>query len=343
MADKSLLVRTLKGEAVERVPVWFMRQAGRFLPEYRELRANHRMLDLIRDPHLASQVTLQPLKRFNLDGAIIFADILNPLMTLGIELDFIEGEGPKIFNPLQKAEDVERLKAHDISELKYTAQAIELCVKVLGGTPVLGFSGAPFTLSAYMIEGGRLGDLQQTKHFMFSHPKAWDGLQQRLIALITDYALMQEKAGASAIQLFDSWAGYLARAEYESFVLPSLKKLISDLRRVLSVPLIYFSTGTAGMLDVFSGVEVDAISVDWRTSLRKARAELGSEVVLQGNLDPVILSGPPEYLARQTAQIVKEGKECGKYIFNLGHGILPNTPHSNVQLAIEVVLETGRY
>lgn len=345
MSDKPLILKVMQKESVNRVPVWFMRQAGRYLPEYRELRQKNSMLDCIRTPELAHKITMQPLERFQIDAAIIFADILNPLMTLGIDLDFVQGEGPKIFNPIKDEADVAALKTPDVEEgLAYTFKAISMCAEDLKprNVPVVGFSGSPFTLSSYLIEGGKLDDLKKTKHFMFSNPKAWDVLQEKLIELIVKYTAKQVEAGASAIQLFDSWVGYLGRNEFQAFVFPHLKNLITQLRKNISVPLVYFSTGTAGILDLFSQLDVDVISVDWRTSLTKAR-ELLPDKVLQGNLDPLILAGPKYYLATQVDKIVKEGMQAGNFIFNLGHGIIPETPIENVGLTIELVHELGKY
>jgi uroporphyrinogen decarboxylase len=335
----------MKGQTTDRVPVWFMRQAGRYLPEYRELRAKNSMLDCIRTPKLASEITLQPLRRFDFDAAIIFADILNPLMTLGVELDFIQGEGPKIFNPIKSETDVNYLKTPDVANgLDYTFQAIKICANELKEKeiPVLGFSGSPFTLSSYMIEGGKLGDLKKVKDFMFSEGKAWEVLQEKLGDLIVKYCTMQVEAGASAIQLFDSWAGYLGRNEYLTFVLPHLVEIISQLRKNIKVPLVYFSTGTAGILDILNKLDVDVISIDWRTSIKVARKLLPDKVI-QGNLDPIILAGPKNYLAKQAAAILKEGMEARNYIFNLGHGIIPETPPENVGATIELVKQLGRY
>ena len=346
MSSKSLITQVFAGEKIERVPCWFMRQAGRYLPEYRELRARHRMLDLIRTPELAFEVTMQPLRRFELDAAIIFADILNPLMSLGIELDFIEGEGPKIFNPIACESDIKALKRPQVEDdLSYTFDAIKLCVSELQGknVPLLGFSGAPFTLSAYMIEGGKLGDLLKTKLFMFSQESAWHLLQERLIELIVPYTLEQLNSGAAVIQIFDSWAGFLAAAEYEKFVLPHLKNLIGQFKRATSSPLVYFSTGTAGMLDLIKQLPVDGFSIDWRTSISEARRILGPEKIIQGNLDPLILAGPESYLPAQVERIVMEGKKAGKFIFNLGHGIIPSTPPQNVAIALDTAHKHGRY
>lgn len=346
MNERPLILRTIDCESTERVPLWFMRQAGRYLPEYRAIRKEHRMLDVIRTPELAFEVTMQPIRRFDLDAAIIFADILNPLMGLGIDLDFVEGEGPKIFNPISKPEDVARLKEPNVSQdLAYTFEAIKLCVKELQAKniPLFGFAGAPFTLSAYLLEGGKLGDLHKTKQFMFSYPQAWHDLQEKILTLIVPYCLKQIESGASAIQIFDSWVGYLAANEYQTYVEPYLNKLFTLLKKSTPAPLMYFSTGSAGIIQHIKKLPVNGFSIDWRTSLSDARRVFGDKVVLQGNLDPLILAGPIDYLKPQVEKILNEGMKNKNYIFNLGHGIVPHTPPDNVAAVIEIVNRLGKY
>lgn len=343
MDQQPLLIRAIKKEKVERTPVWLMRQAGRYMPEYRAVRANHRMLDLIRTPELAAEVTMQPIRRFAPDAAIIFADILNPLIGMGVELDFVEGEGPRIFNPVSNVSDVERLIVPDMREsVKYTLDAIKICVESLRpfNIPLLGFSGAPFTLSCYLIEGGELGQLKKTKAFMFEQQDAWHKMQEKLSALIVDYLLAQIDCGAAAVQIFDSWVGHLGASEYSRFVEPHLKNIISQLRSRTKAPLMYFSTNTAGIFNQIKEIDVDVFSIDWRMSLSSAREQLGTKGVLQGNLDPLVLAGPREYLNQQLERILNEGKKVGPYIFNLGHGILPHTPPENVERVISYIKKT---
>lgn len=336
---QSIYLKVLRGEPVDRVPVWFMRQAGRYLPEYRELRKRHRMLELITTPELAAQVTLQPLERFELDAAIIFADILNPLIGMGVKLDFVEGEGPKIFNPISSPQDVDRLIVPDVNSVAYTLEAIKICVSSLckKNLPLIGFAGAPFTLSSYMIEKGRHSALADTKRFMITHHSAWHDMQQKLVAMVSSYLIAQAAAGASVLQIFDSWSGMLAEAEFKKFVLPYLKLIIERVKAAVQVPLIYFSTGTGALLHLIKELHTDGVSVDWRVPIRTARNVLGQSVALQGNLDPQILNGPLEYLEPAAKAVLEEGSGCGRFIFNLGHGILPDTPVQNVARVVELV------
>lgn len=339
-ADDGVLIRAYRGKEHERVPIWFMRQAGRYLPEYRELRAKHSMLDVIRTPELAAEVTLQPLRRFPFDGAIIFADILNPLIGMGIELDFVEGSGPQIGNPIRTASDVERLVVPPAEEnVGYTLRAIQRVRRELAprGIPVLGFAGAPFTLSAYLIEGRSSHNLERVKSFMFTETKAWHALQEKLSLLVADYLVAQCAAGASAVQLFDSWVGVLAPAEYRAFVVPYLKRIIADVQVRTAAPLVYFSTGTAGMFNEIRKLGSEVVSVDWRVDLNDAAAALGPGVALQGNLDPAILAGPPAHLENTVRALLASGRTLPRWVFNLGHGILPHTPVENVSLVTELV------
>lgn len=316
-----------------------MRQAGRFLPEYREIRSRHGMLDVIRTPKLAAEVTLQPLRRFDLDGAIIFADILNPLIGMGIDLDFVAGEGPKIFNPVRNRDDVARLavpRAED--NVPYTLEAIGMVSSELRprGVPLLGFAGAPFTLSAYMIEGEGFSQPAATKKLMIESPSVWNDLQAKLCEMLCDYLAAQARAGAAALQIFDSWVGQLGPAEFGRFVLPHLAALIRSLRERTDVPLIYFSTGSAALFSSMKELDVDAFGVDWRQDLATAQSLLGARA-LQGNLDPVLLLSPGEYLERAALDVLRAGRSLPAHVFNLGHGILPGTQPETVARLVEIV------
>jgi uroporphyrinogen decarboxylase len=338
--SEPLVVSALKGIRRERVPVWFMRQAGRFLPEYRAIREKHSMLDVIRTPALAAQVTLQPVERFDLDAAIIFADILNPLIGMGIELDFVEGEGPKIFTPVRAAEDVNRLTVPTPEKnVGYTLEAIELvaCALRSKNVPVLGFAGAPFTLSSYLLEAGAKENLPRTKYFMHNQPSAWHDLQQKLIEMLTGYLVAQAKAGAAAVQIFDSWVGSLSPLSYEEGVLPYMQTLIRQIKAEVSVPVIYFATGTGGMIELIARTGADALSVDWRQPLAEVSKRLGHKVPLQGNLDPILLAGDKGRMVREIEWIVQQGRSAPGHVFNVGHGLVPQTPIENVQLAIDTV------
>lgn len=338
--SEPLLIAALRGQPVPRPPVWFMRQAGRYLPEYRAVRERHSMLEVIRTPELAARVTLQPLDRFELDGSIIFADILNPLIGMGIELDFVEGEGPKIFNPIQGAADIDRLVVPDpITNTGYTLEAIKQVVAAITprGIPLLGFAGAPFTLAWYaMGESGRSVNGLKIKELIYHHPAAWDRLMQKLATLVGDYLVAQAQAGVSAVQLFDSWAGVCAPSTYRRFVLPHLQQIIAQVRSHTSIPIVYFVPGGLGLADIVRELAIDAVSVDWRSPLAAADAAYQHRFSLQGNLDPALLFAPLPALRDEVSRVLADGARCARpHIFNLGHGILPKTP-------IEAVAETVR-
>jgi uroporphyrinogen decarboxylase len=317
-----------------------MRQAGRYLPEYQALRKQYSMLEAIQTPELAAEITLQPLRRFDLDAAIIFADILNPLIGMGMQLDFIEKEGPKIFNPITKPDDVSRLIVADPQEtVGYTLKAIQQVKAELlpRGVPVLGFSGAPFTLSTYMLEGKTAHSINHVKRFIGEHPQSWQLLQQKLKQFTVTYLLAQAAAGVSAVQIFDSWAGSVSPFFYATYILPTLIELVTEFKAQCDTPIIYFSTGTAGMIPLLKTIPVDGFSIDWRMPLSAASAAFGSDVVLQGNLDPEILGGNRALLKDEVRKILDDAAEIPHHIFNLGHGILPHTPIENVETVIEMV------
>ncbi len=342
MATTPLFLRALAGEKTERPPVWFMRQAGRYLPEYREIRAKHSMLDVIRTPELASAVTLQPISRFGFDAAIIFADILNPLIGMGIDLDFVQGEGPKIFNPLKSAADVAALRVPAPEEnVGYTLDAIRLTVAELNKqhVPLIGFSGAPFTLAYYMIGAGERADrAHEVKRFMREAPDAWQMLMEKLANLVTDYLVAQAFAGASALQLFDSWAGVLGPDDFSQKTLPYVKRIIADVKRRTKVPVIYFAPGGAGLLESLRDLEATAFGIDWRMNLQTADMLLGpGKFALQGNMDPTLLSSSVELSVAQAKKVLREGRELRGHIFNLGHGILPDAQIPAVEAVVEAV------
>jgi uroporphyrinogen decarboxylase len=335
----SVFINALKGVRSSETPMWLMRQAGRYLPEYRALREGNTMLQMVMTPELACEVTLQPLRRFALDAGIIFADILTPLIGMGAQLEFRKGEGPVIDNPVRSRADVERLRVpHPEENVGYTLQAISLVVRELGGkTPLIGFCGAPFTLASYLIEGQSPGDLQFTKAMMASDSETWHLLQSKLTALSAEYLVAQAEAGCEALQIFDSWLGYVGPREYDAFVEPYLRSLVEQVRARTSVPLIFFATGVAGLFPKLSKLNVDAFGVDWRLSLAQARGLLGRDLPLQGNLDPQLLTGDWSYVEKSARAILEDAKELSAHIFNLGHGILPHTPVANVERLVELV------
>ena len=314
-----------------------MRQAGRYMAEYRSLRAKHSVLELCKTPELAVQVTLQPVERFPLDAAIIFADILLPLEAMGLSLDFADGEGPVIHNPIRDRGSVEQLKVVDDEELSYVAEAVSLTCQALNGrVPLIGFAGAPFTLASYAIEGGGSRTYVLTKQLMYREPDVWHKLMDKLARVVTGYLRRQIRSGAQAIQLFDSWVGCLAPGDYEEYVLPHVQLIFEGLKRE-RVPLIYFGTGTSAILRQMRQAGSDVIGIDWRIHLDEAWTAVGHDVAVQGNLDPLVLFAPLHEIERRVEDILRRAAGRPGHIFNLGHGILPNTPVEHVSAVVDMV------
>lgn len=337
----SRFLKALRGEAVDATPVWFMRQAGRYMPEYRELRSKTTMLGAIQDPDMATEITLQPINAFNLDAAILFNDILPPLMGMGLSLDFQGGVGPVIHNPIMSTRDVDRLATPPTREtMGYTFKAIEQLAAELTprGIPLIGFVGSPFTLASYAIEGGGSKNYERTKGLMYSEPAAWKRLMTKFEVILSDYLQEQAKAGASALQIFDSWAGALSPSDYLRFVYPYTKNVIQNAKKS-GVPVIYFATGTSTMLPQIASMGSDVVGVDWRLSLNDAWAQLQPEQAIQGNLDPLLLKAPWRELSFQTDRVLQEAAGRPGHVFNLGHGILPGTPVDNVARLADYVHE----
>lgn len=330
-------------EPTDCTPIWLMRQAGRYMPEYRALRERYGILEIIKTPELAVEVTLQPIRAFDLDAAIIFADILPPLEAMGLELTFTKGDGPVIHNPVRSMADVRALRVPDPEEaLSFTLEAIRLARRELEGhVPLIGFSGAPFTLASYAIEGGSSRHYERTKGMMHAAPAAWHHLMEKLAELVGRYLSAQARAGAQAVQLFDSWVGALSPADYREYVLPHSRRAI-EMARQEGVPVIHFSTGTAGMLELIKEAGGDVIGVDWRVDLDAAWRRLGEDVAIQGNLDPVALLAPWPELKRQATRLLKQAAGRPGHIFNLGHGVLPTTPVDNVRALVDFVHEHSR-
>ena len=335
MNDRFL--KACRREPVDCTPVWFMRQAGRYMAEYQAIRAKHSILEVCKTPELAAQVTLQPINRFAFDAAIIFADILLPLEAMGLNLEFAEGEGPVIHNPVRDRAAVDRLKVIDGEELAYVAAAIGQARKALAGkVPLIGFAGAPFTLASYAIEGGSSRNYILTKQFMYREPEAWHRLMDKLARVVTGYLRRQIRAGAQAIQLFDSWVGCLAPGDYAEYVLPHVQLIFEGLKRE-AVPMIHFGTGTGALLELQRQAGGDVIGLDWRVRLDEGWGRLGHDVAVQGNLDPVLLFAPQHEIERRVADILRRAAGRPGHIFNLGHGILPGTPIENVEAAVDLV------
>jgi len=340
LPDDGRFLKACRGEATDATPVWFMRQAGRYMPEYRALRATHSLLDLCHEPALAAEVTLQPVKRLGVDAAILFADILLPFEPLGLGLSFATGEGPHIARPIRDAAAVNQLPELEPEEaLAYVLQAVRLAVSQLPqGIPLIGFAGAPFTLASYAIEGGATRSFALTKRFMYEQPAAWHRLLSKLADFVGRYLAAQAAAGARALQLFDSWVGCLSPADYATYVFPHSQRAL-ELAGASGVPVIHFGTDTATLLVDFARAGGDVIGVDWRIPLDVAWERIGSSPAraIQGNLDPVALLAPRPELERQVRDVLARAGGRPGHIFNLGHGVLPETPVEALQAVVEWV------
>lgn len=315
-----------------------MRQAGRYMEEYRQVRAKYSLKEICREPELAAKVTLDPLKKLEVDAAILFSDILLIIEPFGFKLDYVKGEGPDIANPIQNSKDVRRLPAVDVrSSLSAAGAALRIIKKELKpGISLIGFAGAPFTLASYLIEGGPSRDYLKTKAFLHQQPEAWKLLMTRLASATQDYLAFQIEAGADAVQIFDSWVGCLSPDDYEKSVLPYVQSMIRSLQQT-KAPVIYFGTGTAGLLPLIRRAGADVISVDWRIPLGAAWDAIGPHTAIQGNLDPAALFAPRDVLRGHVLKILQEAAGRPGHIFNLGHGILPETPVDNVRYVADLV------
>ena len=337
MNDRFL--KACRREPVDCTPVWFMRQAGRYLAEYQEVRAGHSILDVCKTPELAVKVTLQPVERFAVDAAIIFADILLPLEPMGIELSFEAGEGPVIHNPVRTAADVEALRPLRAGDLDFVCQSISEARKALrDSVPLIGFAGAPFTLASYLIEGGSSRNYLEAKQLMYREPDAWHALLGHLAEAITGFLVAQVAAGAQAVQVFDSWVGALAPGDSAEYVLPHSARIFAGLEAAgVEVPTIHFGTGTATLLGAMASAGSSVVGVDWRSPLDEAWAVIGADRAVQGNLDPVALFAPLDELERRVVDILDRVAGRPGHIFNLGHGILPQTPPEAVGFVADLV------
>lgn len=313
------------------------------MPEYRALRSRYTLLELCKNPELATEVTLQPIRAHKPDAAILFADILLPIEPMGAPFEFAQGEGPVVHSPIRTAEDVARLRVVDPREsLGYVLDAISMIRRELDGkTPLIGFAGAPFTLASYLIEGGKSSQYIRTKRLMYSEPLVWASLMEKLAEVVRLYLRAQVEAGAQAVQLFDSWVGALAPEDYATSVAPHVKHILQDVM-TLGVPVIHFGTGTSTLLELQKQAGGTVIGIDQRLSLTEASRRLGPDVALQGNLDPMLLLAPWDVLARRASQVAEEGKALSGHIFNLGHGVVPEVDQSAVTRLVEWVHEVGR-
>jgi uroporphyrinogen decarboxylase len=318
-------------------PVWFMRQAGRYLKPYREIRAKHGILEICKRPELAAAVTLQPIEILDVDAAIIFADLLLPVEPMGLKLEFISGEGPFIENPLTEPEDIDTLSTNRTDDLGYVGEAIQLVTRALAGkVPVVGFVGAPFTLASYMIEGGASRTFLKTKKLMFSNEIMWRRLMGKLVDVLGDFAGMQVGAGARAIQVFDSWVGALSPEDYVRYVQQYSRALIERIRAA-GVPVIHFGTGAGGFFRELHAAGGDVMGVDWRINIDQAWMDIGYRSAIQGNLDPAALFAPLPELRTKVMDLLRRTGTRPGHIVNLGHGILPETPVENVKAVVDVV------
>ncbi|MDP8982219.1 MAG: uroporphyrinogen decarboxylase [Acidobacteriota bacterium] len=320
-------------------PVWFMRQAGRYMKQYREIRAKAGILEICKRPDLAAQVTLQPVEILDVDAAIIFADLLLPVEPMGLKLKFLPGEGPHIDNPVRTSSDVDSLSISNTDDLAYVSEAIQLVVRQLSGrVPVVGFVGAPFTLASYMIEGGPSKNFLRTKQMMYKDETLWRRLMGKLVDVLGPFGIAQVAAGARAIQVFDSWVGALGPDDYVRYVAPYSRALIERLRSA-SVPVIHFGTGAAGFFRELHAAGGDVMGVDWRINIDQAWMDISYRSAVQGNLDPAVLFAPlPEIKMRVHELLKRTGSRPG-HIFNLGHGILPETPVDHVRAVVDFVRE----
>jgi uroporphyrinogen decarboxylase len=340
-APDSRFVRACKGMPVDRTPVWFMRQAGRYMPEYRAVRKQHSLIEICKNPQLAAEVTITAAEFLKVDAAIIFADLLLPLEVMGLPFHFSSGEGPVIESPVRSGEDIQRLRIDCAGDLGYVADAVRLVAKHFGNKlPVIGFCGAPFTLASYMIEGGGSRHYINTKSLMYSQPQAWDELLRKLVTVTSAYARAQVEAGADVIQVFDSWVGCLSHEDYRKFVLPRTTELIRSLK-ASGAPVIYFGTDTSTLLSSMKETGADVIGLDWRIPLDQGWKLLGHPGAVQGNLDPVVLFADWKQVKAGARRILDQAGGRPGHIFNLGHGILPETPVENVRALAEYVQENS--
>lgn len=335
---RSRFLRACHRLPVDATPVWFMRQAGRYMPEYRTIRKNLSLLEIVARPEVAAEITLQPVHALGVDAAILFADILLPVVPMGLKLNFISGKGPQIDNPVRTAADVEALRMVEAeTDLGHVMETIRILREQLpDGVPLIGFAGAPFTVVSYMVEGGPARDYRHTKGLMYSAPKLWKKLMEKAAASLSSYLLAQIEAGAQAVQLFDSWVGALNPADYERFVLPYSQRVL-EAAASTGVPVIHFGTMTATLLELMVQAGGTVIGLDWRVPLDAAWSNLGEGVAIQGNLDPVALLAPmPELRQRVRSVLDRAGGRPG-HIFNLGHGVLQQTPVENVKSVVDWV------
>jgi uroporphyrinogen decarboxylase len=336
---RSLLVRAYRGEPVPRTPVWFMRQAGRSLPEYRKIRADVPMLESCRRPDLVCEITMQPVRRHGVDAAILFSDIVVPLAAVGIGVEIVAGTGPVVAEPIRTTDDVARLRPLTAGDVPYIDEAVRLLAAELGPTPLIGFAGAPFTLASYLVEGGPSKNHARTKALMYGEPTTWHALCERLAQITLEFLRVQVRAGAAAVQLFDSWVGALSEADYRRYVMPYASHVLEGLAEA-GVPRVHFGVGTALLLPAMAEAGADVVGVDWRTPLDAAGRQVGGAAV-QGNLDPAVLLAPWPVVEAEVRRVLDEGRAAPGHVFNLGHGVLPETDPEVLSRVVALVHEVS--
>jgi uroporphyrinogen decarboxylase len=338
----SAFLQACRGEPVPHTPVWFMRQAGRALPEYREVRANVPMLESCRRPELVCEITLQPVRRYGVDAAILFSDIVVPLAAAGVDVDLVPGTGPVVGTPVVSIDDVAALPVLEPEAVGFVTESVRLLLAELGDTPLIGFAGAPFTLASYLVEGGPSRTHAKTKTLMYGAPDTWHALCAKLADMTLTFLKVQVAAGVAAVQLFDSWAGALSEADYRRFVLPHSSRVLTGLAElaaqgeVPAVPRIHFGVGTGELLGAMAEAGADVMGVDWRTPLDVAAARVPGKA-LQGNLDPCVLFAPPDVVAAEVSRVLAEGAKVPGHVFNLGHGVMPETDPDMLVRVVEQV------
>lgn len=332
---ESAFLKAARGEPVPHTPVWFMRQAGRSLPEYLAVREGVGMLEACMDPALVVEITLQPVRRYGVDAAIFFSDIVLPLKAVGVDLDIKPGVGPVVAAPVRTLADVERIPDLTPDHVPFITEAVRGLVSELGGTPLIGFAGAPFTVASYLVEGGPSKEHAKTKAMMFGAPDVWDALMRKIAGISAAYLEVQVGAGASAVQLFDSWAGALAPRDYRELAMPHSARVL-ERAGALGVPRIHFGVGTSNLLGLMGEAGADVVGVDWRTPLDEAIGKVGDRAV-QGNLDPTLVFAPTDVMTARAAEVIEAGKAARGHIFNLGHGVIPSTNPDQLKRLTEFV------
>jgi uroporphyrinogen decarboxylase len=337
--DGSRFIRACLRRPVDRTPVWFLRQAGRYMQEYRDVRKHHTLVEICKQPELAAEVTITAAEKLDVDAAIIFADLLLPLEPMGLDFEFQAGEGPVVHHPVRTAEDVRQLRTDRAEELTYVARAIQkVAAHFKDRLGIIGFCGAPYTLASYMIEGGGSRNYIHTKQMMYRDMAAWRTLLDKIVSVLTEYCRQQVQGGADVIQIFDSWVGSLSLADYRDYAFDASKRLVRAVQE-MGVPVIYFGVETAGLLADMASTGADVIGLDWRQPLDEGWRTVGHSHAVQGNLDPITLFAPLEVLEQRVKGILRAAGGRPGHIFNLGHGIVPSTPVENVQAVVRMVRE----